>query len=58
VRNLLSITGDFVVQEFFWLKSELKNLYYKAPLHDYMVRNNILFNKNIKIGFSCNANLV
>jgi asparagine synthase (glutamine-hydrolysing) len=29
-----------VVQEFLWLTAELKNRYYKAPIHEYLVRNN------------------
>tara|TARA_R110000744_G_scaffold160557_1_gene276843 strand:+ start:97 stop:1428 length:1332 start_codon:yes stop_codon:yes gene_type:complete len=47
-----------LVQEFFWLNNNLKNKNYKAPLHEYMLRNNVSFDQNIKIGFSCNANLV
>lgn len=29
-----------VVQEFLWLTPELKNRYYKAPIHEYLIRNN------------------
>lgn len=29
-----------VVQEFLWLSPELKNRYYKAPIHEYLKRNN------------------
>lgn len=38
-----------VVQEFLWLTPELKNKYYKAPIHAYLVRNNFpnLFNRKI-----------
>lgn len=41
-----------VVQEFLWLTPKLKNKYYKAPIHEYLIRNNFpnLFNK--KIGLS------
>jgi len=41
-----------VVQEFLWLTSELKNRYYKAPIYEYLRRNNFpnLFGK--KIGLS------
>lgn len=41
-----------VVQEFLWLKPELKNRNYKAPLFEYLTRNNFPFEKNRKIGFS------
>lgn len=41
-----------VVQEFLWLTPELKNKHYKAPIHEYLKRNNFpnLFNK--KVGLS------
>ena len=47
-----------VVQEFFWLDKKLKNIYYKAPLHEYLTRNKIPFEEKVKIGFSANANLI
>ena len=39
-----------VVQEFLWLTPELKNKTYKAPIHEYLVRNNMPFLPNKKIG--------
>ena len=43
---------DFdLVQEFLWLKPELKNKYYKSVLHYYMKENNFPFKENEKIGF-------
>jgi len=40
-----------VVQEFLWIKSELKNKWYKSVLHNYMTSNNFLFDVGKKIGF-------
>ena len=49
---------DFdVVQEFLWLHPDLKNLNYKAPLHEYLIRNKFPFDIEKKIGFSCDRNL-
>ena len=45
-----------VVQEFLWLKKELKNEYYKAPLYNYLNKNNYPFDFNNKIGFKANYN--
>ena len=42
-----------LVQEFLWLTPELKNKYYKAPLHYYLTINNYPFKINSKIGFNC-----
>ncbi len=39
-----------LVQEFLWLTPKLKNKYYKAPIHEYLVRNNFPNLFNIKIG--------
>jgi asparagine synthetase B (glutamine-hydrolysing) len=39
------------VQEFLWLTPELKNRHYKAPLYEYLTRNNFPFQENKKIGF-------
>lgn len=39
-----------VVQEFLWLTPELKNKYYKAPIREYLVRNNFPFEEDVKIG--------
>lgn len=41
-----------VVQEFLWLTAEAKNRSYKAPLREYLVKNNFPFEENKKIGFS------
>lgn len=41
-----------VVQEFLWLKPELKNSHYKAPLYEYLKRNNFPFKEGVKIGLS------
>jgi asparagine synthetase B (glutamine-hydrolysing) len=43
-----------LVQEFLWLKPELKNRHYKAPLREYLVRNNFPFEEGVKRGFSVN----
>ena len=40
------------VQEFLWLKPELKNIQYKAPLAEYLQKYNFPFSKNEKRGFS------
>lgn len=40
-----------LVQEFLWLTPELKNKNYKAPLFEYLTRNNVPFEKEIKRGF-------
>ena len=40
-----------LVQEFLWLKPELKNKNYKAPLYEYLTRNNVPFDKEVKKGF-------
>ena len=47
-----------VVQEFLWLTPELKNQYYKAPLHTYLTKNHIPFKPNHKAGFAADKNLV
>lgn len=41
-----------VVQEFLWLHVDWKNRYYKAPIHEYMMRNRYPFRDGEKIGFS------
>lgn len=40
-----------VIQEFLWLKPELKNLHYKSVLYSYLTKNNFPFNEGEKIGF-------
>jgi asparagine synthetase B (glutamine-hydrolysing) len=44
-----------VVQEFLWLKPELKNRNYKAPIYEYLTRNKVPFNKETKRGFHPNT---
>lgn len=41
-----------VVQEFLWLSPELKNKNYKAPIHEYLKRNNFPFDEGVKIGLT------
>ena len=41
-----------VVQEFLWLKPELKNRNYKAPIYEYLKKNNFPFSQGKKIGFN------
>lgn len=41
-----------VVQEFLWLTPTLKNKYYKAPIREYLKRNNFPFQEGVKIGLS------
>ena len=40
-----------VIQEFLWLKPELKNSHYKSVLHQYLYMNDFPFTENEKIGF-------
>jgi len=40
-----------LIQEFLWLKVELKNKNYKAPLFEYLIKNNVPFDKAVKKGF-------
>lgn len=42
-----------VVQEFLWLKPELKNRYYKSVLHQYMTKHGYPFDHAQKVGFNC-----
>jgi asparagine synthetase B (glutamine-hydrolysing) len=41
-----------VVQEFLWLSRELKNNNYKAPLFEYLTKNKVPFEQNVKRGFN------
>jgi len=41
-----------LVQEFLWLTPELKNRFYKAPLREYLILNNVPFEENKKRGFN------
>ncbi len=43
-----------VVQEFLWLKHDIKNEYYKSSLYHYMKKYNYPFDLNKKIGFRLN----
>ena len=47
-----------LVQEFLWLSSKLKNRQYKAPLTEYLERNNYPFQKGNKTGFQADRNLL
>ena len=42
-----------VVQEFLWLKQELKNSEYKSVIHQYMIKNDYPFDEQQKVGFNC-----
>ena len=46
-----------LVQEFLWLSSDLKNKYYKAPLREYLYRNDFPYEEGIKTGFQADNNL-
>ena len=45
-----------LVQEFLWLSSDLKNKYYKAPIREFLVKNNFPFKEGLsgKVGFRAN----
>ena len=47
-----------LVQEFLWLKPELKNSEYKAPLDHYLTLNDYPFNRGDKVGFYAKHNLI
>ena len=47
-----------LVQEFLHLTPELKNVNYKAPLHEYFACNNYPYDDGIKKGFRANENLL
>ncbi len=40
-----------VVQEYLWLTPELKNRYFKAPIHEYLTGNDYPFEPSVKRGF-------
>ena len=42
-----------VVQEFLWLKQELKNSNYKSVVHQYLAENDYPFDEQQKVGFNC-----
>lgn len=41
-----------LVQEFLWLTPELKNAHYKAPIREYLIRNEVPFEEGVKKGFN------
>jgi asparagine synthetase B (glutamine-hydrolysing) len=45
------------VQEFLWLKPELKNQFYKSAVHYYMDKYNFPFDVNLKLGFNARKNI-
>lgn len=49
----------YLVQEFLWLLPKLKNKAYKAPLREYLIRNDVPFSEGMqsKVGFRAYANL-
>jgi asparagine synthetase B (glutamine-hydrolysing) len=47
-----------LVQEFLWLKPELKNLKYKSIIDEYLKRNNYPYDEGKKIGFNAAKNLL
>ncbi len=48
---------NHVVQEFLWLSQDLKNSAYKAPIREYLKRNNYPFKEDEKIGFTAQIGL-
>lgn len=52
VETRYPFLDEKVVQEFLWLTPELKNNYYKAPIREYLKRNNFPFAEGAKIGLS------
>ena len=63
ISGLFGIEGrypyldKYVVQEFLWLKKDLKNNIYKAPIDYFLTKYNYEFEKEKKIGFSPHKNL-
>lgn len=41
-----------LAQEFLWLSVELKNKHYKAPLYEYLKKNDVPFEQDVKRGFN------
>jgi len=58
VKTFYPYLDHDVIQEYLWLKAELKNRHYKAPLREYFIRNNFPFEEDKKKGFNSSANLV
>lgn len=42
-----------VVQEFLWLRPELKNKNYKSVIHQFLEKNQFPYDHEIKLGFNC-----
>ncbi len=63
VAGAYSIEGRYpfldidVVQEFLWLTQDLKNSAYKAPIREYLKRNNYPYMENDKRGFQAQIGL-
>jgi asparagine synthetase B (glutamine-hydrolysing) len=57
IEGRYPLLDKYVVQEFLWLVPDLKNKYYKGPIHAYMEQNHYPFDENVKIGFEADVNL-
>lgn len=57
IEGRYPLLDKYAVQEFLWLVPDLKNKYYKGPIHAYMQQNDYPFDENIKIGFEADVNL-
>jgi asparagine synthetase B (glutamine-hydrolysing) len=51
IEGRFPFLDKYVVQEFLWLRPELKNKNYKSVLYNYLQENNFPFQENEKIGF-------
>ena len=54
VENRYPYLDAQLVQEFLWLTPDAKNLRYKAPLREYLVRHGFPFEEGVKRGFQVN----
>ena len=52
IENRYPYLDAGVVQEFLWLSAQAKNRHYKAPLREYLLRNNFPFEEGVKRGFT------
>ena len=52
IENRYPYLDAGVVQEFLWLSADAKNRHYKAPLREYLLRNNFPFEEGVKRGFT------
>jgi len=57
IEGRYPLLDKYVVQEFLWLTPELKNKYYKGPIHAYLEAQSYPFDINVKIGFEADSNL-